>query len=67
MKKKNYWKKKNQSQVKLLLNNSKKKFISLGIKKIGGKNQNIFNEYQPPKKKIIKWTDEIIKCRYSHK
>lgn len=34
---------------------------------MGGKNHRIFKAYQPPKKKTIKWTEEIIKCKYSAK
>lgn len=34
---------------------------------MGGKNHNNFKENQPPRKKIIKWTAAIIKCRYSAK
>jgi hypothetical protein len=37
------------------------------VKKIGGKNQKNFKEYQPPAKNTTKCTDEIIRCKYSHK
>ena len=43
------------------------KLISCGIKKIGGRNQKIFKAYQPPQKKITKWTADITRCKYSAK
>lgn len=40
--------------------------MSTGVKKKDGKNQKKVNKNQPPQKKIIKCTEEMTKCRYSH-
>lgn len=40
--------------------------MSLGIKKIDGKNHKNFNPTHPPQKKTIKCIDDITKCKYSH-
>ena len=43
------------------------KKVSCVFAKIGGKTLFNLKINQPPKKKITKWTEDIIKCKYSAK